>query len=66
MSLNGLPPVENLLTYHPDTRLERVMRAYRCTTDVAQRYLDLRDEGYSQYQALLMAGLADPFEDHNE
>lgn len=37
-----------------------VMQRYRCDAEHAQRYIDLRDEGYQQYQALLMAGLADP------
>jgi predicted ATPase len=37
-----------------------VMQRYGCDAERAQRYIDLRDEGYSQHQALLMAGLADP------
>ena len=42
------------------SRLERVMVQLGCTADDAQRYLDLRDEGYSAYEAKLMAGLGDP------
>lgn len=37
-----------------------VMRHYGCTAEVAQRYIDLRDEGHGTEQAALMAGLADP------
>lgn len=43
-----------------NSRVERVAVQLACTADEAQRYLDLRDEGYSSYQAKLMAGLADP------
>lgn len=44
-------------------RIERVMQMYHCSREGAERYLDLREEGYSKYQAALMAGLADPHED---
>ena len=44
-------------------RVRRVMERYDCTSETAWRYLDFRDEGYPQYQAALMAGLADPQED---
>ena len=37
-----------------------IMQAYGCTAEDAQRYLDLRDEGYTRHEALLMAGLIDP------
>jgi hypothetical protein len=37
-----------------------VMRHYGCSADEAQRYVDLREEGYSVHQAALMAGLSDP------
>ena len=40
--------------------VSNVMQRYSCDAERAQRYIDLREEGYSQYQALLMAGLADP------
>jgi hypothetical protein len=36
------------------------MRQFGCTQETAQRYCDLRDEGYSMEQAKLMAGLSDP------
>lgn len=39
-----------------------VMRHFGCTADDAQRYMDLRDEGYGREQAKVMAGLADPYE----
>lgn len=42
------------------TRVERVAVQLACTVDEAQRYLDLRDEGYSSYEAKILAGLADP------
>jgi hypothetical protein len=41
-------------------RIERVMVQLGCTTDEAQAYLELRDEGYSAYDAKVMVGLADP------
>lgn len=37
-----------------------VMAHYGCTAEDAQRFIDLRDEGYSREQAALMAGLTDP------
>ena len=42
------------------SRVERTAVQLACTADEAQLYLDLRDEGYSSYQAKIMAGLADP------
>lgn len=42
-----------------------VMAAYECTAEDAQRYIDLREEGYPMHQALLMAGLADPPEEQD-
>ncbi|WP_313387616.1 hypothetical protein [Achromobacter aegrifaciens] len=41
-------------------RIERVMQEYGCSREDAERYLDLREEGYSQYQSAVMAGLTDP------
>lgn len=46
--------------------IENIMAQYGGTPEDAQRYIDLREEGYSQYQALLMAGLDDPIEDPSE
>lgn len=37
-----------------------VMRHFGCSADDAQRYIDLREEGYGNYEARLMAGLSDP------
>lgn len=37
-----------------------VMQQYGCTADYAQRFIDLRQEGYSTQEAALMAGIADP------
>jgi hypothetical protein len=37
-----------------------VMQHYGCSAEDAQRYIDLRDEGYSMHQAALMAGISDP------
>ncbi len=42
------------------SRVERVAAQLNCSHEDAQTYLDLRDEGYSQHQAKVMAGLADP------
>jgi hypothetical protein len=41
-------------------RVNRVMEQYGCSSETAWRYLDLREEGYPQHQAALMAGLTDP------
>lgn len=44
-------------------RFDRVRLVYPNASDeTIQRYLDLRDEGYDQYKAALMAGMADPDE----
>lgn len=40
-----------------------IMQRYSCSAEAAQLYCDLREEGYQQYQALLMVGLADPYEE---
>lgn len=37
-----------------------IMDYYKCSAETAQLYIDLREEGYGQTQALLLAGLADP------
>lgn len=37
-----------------------VMEHYDCSLENAQRFCDLREEGYPTHQALLMAGLSDP------
>jgi len=37
-----------------------LMERYGCSAEDAQRYMDLREEGYQQHEALLMAGLSDP------
>ena len=42
--------------------VENIMKQYDCDSETAQRYCDLRDEGHPQYQALVMAGLRDPWE----
>lgn len=39
-----------------------VMNYYNCSSETAERYIDLRDEGYSMTESLLMAGLTDPAE----
>lgn len=40
--------------------VHNVMAHFGCTAEDAQRYIDLRDEGRSTFQAAVMAGLADP------
>ena len=42
------------------TRIQRTMAQYKCSASDAQRFIDLRDDGYSITQAGLMAGLIDP------
>jgi hypothetical protein len=50
-----------------DSQRERMIqsaaRRYECDFDTAERYVDLKIEGYSNYQAMLLAGLADPHGD---
>jgi hypothetical protein len=43
-----------------------VMRHFGCSAEDAQRFIDLREEGYGTYSAALMAGLSDPQECDNE
>lgn len=40
--------------------IPNVMRQYGCTAADAQRFIDLREEGYGTHQAALLAGLSDP------
>lgn len=42
------------------SRLQRIMDHYTCSKADAQRFIDLRDEGYSLTESALMAGLSDP------
>lgn len=41
-------------------RVRSVASKFNCTPEDAQRYLNLLDEGFSRYQAKIMAGLSDP------
>lgn len=41
-------------------RTERVMLLLGCDEADAQRYIELRDEGYSQHAAAVLAGISDP------
>lgn len=41
-------------------RIRSVASKFNCTLEEAQYYLDLLDEGYSRYQAKIMAGFCDP------
>lgn len=45
---------------HNEARIIWVMNRYRCDREDAIKYLDLREEGYSSYQAVVMAGISDP------
>ncbi len=48
------------------SRVDRVRLAYPGASDRdIDYYLDLRDEGHSQYVAAVMAGLRDPDEGHD-
>ena len=40
--------------------VEAIVAHYGCSTETAQYYIDLRDEGYPQEQALVMAGIKSP------
>ena len=50
------------MTDHTIEQVKRIQEVYECTVERAMLYLDLREEGYSRTQALLMAGLTDPAE----
>lgn len=50
------------MTDHTIEQVKRIQEVYKCTFERAMLYLDLREEGYSRTQALLMAGLTDPAE----
>ena len=41
-------------------RIRSVAYTFNCTLEDAQNYLELLDEGYTRYEAKIMAGLADP------
>lgn len=41
-------------------QVEAVMARYGCDAEDAHRYLDFIEEGYTRYQAAVMAGLEDP------
>ena len=45
--------------------LPNVIRHFECDEETAQRYIDLREEGYDSYQAAVMAGLKDPHDEKN-
>lgn len=42
-------------------RIRSVASKFNCTLEDAQNYLDLLEEGYTRYEAKIMAGLADPY-----
>ena len=43
-----------------DITIARICEIYSCSEEAAIKYLDLKEEGYSKTQALLMAGISDP------
>lgn len=47
---------------YEESAISWTMRKYGCDQETAQRFLDLREEGYTMYQAKLMSGLGDPDE----
>lgn len=46
--------------------VENVMKQFGVDRETAQRYCDLREEGYPQWQARIIAGISDPHEDSDE
>ena len=54
--------LDGLMDY-ADSRIQRVADQLGCSFADALTYLELRDEGYSQYQAKLMTGLIDSPDD---
>lgn len=59
-------PNSNYISDVQSQRIRSVASAFNCTLEDAQNYLDLLDEGYTRYQAKIMAGIADPDSDHSE
>lgn len=49
-----------IMTDYTIEQIKKIQEVYQCTFEMAMLYLDLREEGYSRTQALLMAGLTDP------
>jgi hypothetical protein len=43
--------------------IPNVMGHYGCSAESAQRFIELRNEGYGTHQAALLAGIADPPEE---
>jgi hypothetical protein len=43
-------------------RIMRITEIYRCSREDAWRFIELREEGCGQYQAAVLAGIADPEE----
>lgn len=43
-----------------EERIKRICVQYSCSQEDAIRFIDLREEGYSVYEASVKAGLADP------
>jgi hypothetical protein len=47
-------------------KVENIADHFQCSLEDAQKYLDFKAEGYSSFQAKLMAGLSDPPEFNNQ
>lgn len=45
---------------YSQSHIDAIRAKYNCDEDDARYFLDLREEGYSTYQAAVMAGLIDP------
>lgn len=56
----------NYISDEQSQRIRSVASEFDCTLEDAQNYLDLLDEGYTRYQAKIMAGLADPDSNYSE
>lgn len=41
-------------------RIKSIMERYDCSNEDAVRFIDLREEGHTTYEAAVMAGLRDP------
>lgn len=41
-------------------RVRSVAAKFDCDLETAQRYLDLKEEGYTTYEAKVMSGLSNP------
>ncbi len=58
--LNGREEQLDLAQKFREERIKRICESYKCSQEDACRFIDLREDGHSVYEASVMAGIADP------